>query len=121
MEAVESEIFAVLPLDKCIMYDTANHPQSLIPWLLICSYAYYHMDVGLISDSLYDSLCKQLHKEWDGHLHKWKGLITPEDMHAGSLYALPEASYPNAIKRLAMYCVNGYVPTGRATQTEVMK
>lgn len=73
-----------------------------VPWVLMASYAYYIHGEGLLSDTLFDSLCKGLLEKWDNIQHRHKHLITLEDLRAGTLYGLREEHYPGITKSAAM-------------------
>lgn len=70
------------------------HPNAAISWFLIASYLYYHHDISIISDALYDELAKAMLAAWDELEHRHKHLITEDHLRAGSLYDLPASAYP---------------------------
>lgn len=71
-----------------------TNANMLVPWYLIASYAYYHKDAPLISDALYDEICKRLDKEWDGIEHRHKGFVDRDSLSAGTAYTLAQKDYP---------------------------
>lgn len=58
---------------------------------------YYLFDAPVISDAAYDSLCAALLEQWDEVTHRHKHLVSPDDLHCGSGYAI---SYPTQIINL---------------------
>lgn len=93
--------------DNVVAFDISERPNSIIPWLLICSYCYYIKDESIVEDTLYDSMCKKLLSEWDSLSHKWKSLITKGDMSAGSMFAMKEDHYPRAVVAMSLAILNG--------------
>jgi hypothetical protein len=66
---------------------TAN-PNMLIPHYLMHSYLYYVMDDPVVSDSMFDTVCKRLLVELDGLSHMHKPLVDPSLLVAGSGFNL---------------------------------
>ncbi|GAB5503438.1 DNA ligase LigA-related protein [Pyruvatibacter sp.] len=79
-----------------------SKPHMLVPWYLMASYLYYWEDISLLSDSLYDRLCKQLLDQWDSIEHRHKGLIDRESLASGTGYALLRGDYPEMTKSCAI-------------------
>lgn len=70
---------------------------------LTASYAYYKMDISLLTDDEYDSLCQVLLENYDHIIHRYWYVVRKEDFEAGTGYALrypPELE--SAIKRWVM-------------------
>jgi NAD-dependent DNA ligase len=88
--------------EDCQEWVTEN-PNMIIPWLLMASYAYYYLNEAIISDGLYDTLCKETLLKWDEIYHQHKKLITKDELIAGSLYKLKEEDYPSIAKGAAAY------------------
>lgn len=84
----------------------ASSDNMLVPWWLMASYTYYHHDISLLSDELYDKMSRELSEKWDSISHMHKHLITLDDLRAGSLYALPEDRYPLMTRYAAAHLVN---------------
>lgn len=80
------------------MEAVGNNRNMLIPWYLLASYAYYVLDVGLVSDATFDAICIMLDEEWDDveHMHKW--WINRDDLSAGTRIS---TSYPALVKGAA--------------------
>lgn len=73
-----------------------------VPWLLMASWLYYHKGVSLLSDSLFDWICKTAGMNWElVARHRHSALITPIDLFAGSLYRLRPEDYPEITKDTA--------------------
>lgn len=62
---------------------TAN-PNMLIPHYLMHSYLYYVMDDPVVSDAMFDTICKSLLAELDGLTHVHKHLVDRDLLVAGS-------------------------------------
>lgn len=73
-----------------------------VPWYLMTSFLYYQKDESLISDGLYDSLCKLMLDNWDSIEHPHKHLINRDALVAGSGFDIPEDAYPEITKGAAM-------------------
>lgn len=53
----------------------AGKPNMLVPWYLMASHAYHWMDRLIISNALYDEICRRLLTEWDTITHHHKRFI----------------------------------------------
>ncbi len=84
-----------------------QNPNCAIPWWLIASYTYYHHDMPLLSDGLYDEMAKAMLKAWDELKHPHKHLISRSHLEAGSLFDLPASAYPNIVKYAAANLARG--------------
>jgi hypothetical protein len=84
--------------DKSCQATIAADQNMVIPWLLMASYAYYCLDDCIISDGLYDTLCKEALLKWDDLDHHHKHLITKDALLAGSLCQLKDVDYPSVAK-----------------------
>ena len=51
------------------------HPNKLISWFMIASYAYYHLDSSVMSDYDFDYLVKRILENWEDIDHPHKDLI----------------------------------------------
>ena len=89
--------------DKLCLGITSRNPNMLIPWILMASYGYYFLDRPLISDGLYDTLCKEAMLKWDEINHVHKQCFTKDHLIAGSLYTLKERDYPHLVKDATAY------------------
>lgn len=68
---------------------------SVVSWLLMASYLYYHR-FGydpILTDDVFDKACKWLHDNYDTVDHRFKHIISKEDLLAGSLYAVKREDY----------------------------
>lgn len=81
--------------------DIDEHPNSIVAWVLIASYLYYHRFNSIFKDEEFDELCAFLVEHWDSVTHPLKRLITLDDMKAGTLYALKLEEYPMGLIRIA--------------------
>jgi len=64
------------------------NPNMLIPHYLMHSYLYYQMDDPVVSDSMFDTICKRLLAELDGLTHMHKHLVDKSLLVAGSGFNL---------------------------------
>lgn len=78
-----------------------NHPNAIVAWWLIASYAYYIHDMPILSDGFYDELAKTMLDRWSDIEHQHKHLITEENLKAGSLFNLSAEQYPSITKGAA--------------------
>ena len=62
------------------------HPNKLISWFMIASYAYYHLDSSVMSDYDFDYLVKRIIDNWEDINHPHKNLIEKSNLDAGSGY-----------------------------------
>lgn len=92
-------------------YSTACHFAIMenvnltVPWYLACSLAYYVHDVSLISDSLFDTLCKMLMLHWHTVEHRHKALIDFELLRAGTGYSISFVNLPLIVQSSTMQMV----------------
>ena len=70
------------------------HQSMMVPWYLMASYAYYKEDRPIFTDSYFDSLSKELLKEYDNIEHRHKELISKDALEAGTYLG----SYPSIVK-----------------------
>ena len=70
------------------------NPNSVISWILAGSYSYYILDEPILSDTVFDNMCKYVFNNWDKIEHQHKHLFTKEDMENGSLFMLKPDQYP---------------------------
>lgn len=80
--------------EKIITNRVTNNPNMLVPYYLMCSYAYYQLDDPIVSDAFYDKLAKKLLKEYDNVEHYHKHLIDKDALEAGSFVG----QYPSIIR-----------------------
>lgn len=80
-------------IEQIIDNKVAESLNMLVPLYLILSYAYYVEDDPLVSDAYYDSMAKQLYKEYDNVNHVHKHLIVKDALKAGSFVG----TYPSII------------------------
>lgn len=88
--------------DSTCLATLQRDPQKAVPWLLMASWLYYHRGVSILSDSMFDWVCKTAGMNWDavsGHRHA--RLITPIDLFSGSLYRLRPEDYPEMTRDTA--------------------
>ncbi len=71
-------------------------PNLLVPWYLMASYSYYHLNKSIMSDDMYDSICKRLldsiHSFEIDHVHLY--LCDDDALRAGTAFHLKKADYP---------------------------
>lgn len=85
--------------DNKMREDFKKAPGSVVAWLIMASWLYYHRfdSVPIISDTTYDKAFDWLSKNYDKVEHRFKHLITKEDFKSGSLYALKAKDYPQPL------------------------
>jgi hypothetical protein len=88
-------------LDGYVRETIAANPNMLVPHYLIHSYLYYVLDTAVISDHLYEEICKDLSVRWDAVTHNHKHIIDKASLSAGTGYYLKEDSYPSIVKGAA--------------------
>lgn len=79
-----------------------------VPWYLSCSLAYYVHDVSLISDHLFDSMCKMMLLHWDTIEHRHKDLIDPEMLIGGTGYAVAFVCLPFIVQSATQSMIRKY-------------
>lgn len=67
----------------------------LVPWYLIASLLYYHTDISVISDGLYDEITKNLNNYWSELRHPHKSLLDRKMLVAGTGFSLVMSDYPS--------------------------
>jgi hypothetical protein len=77
-----------------------KNKNMMIPWYIMAAYAYYVNDDPIISDSLYDSLAKQLLLHYDEIQHHHKHLITKDQLEAGTCLIEYPSIIEGAVKEL---------------------
>lgn len=86
-------------------------PNLLVPWYLISSYAYYILDDPVITDDLYDRICKELYDALDCFEidHPHMDLCDMEALKAGSCYHLKADDYPPMARSVAERFIKGEI------------
>ena len=79
------------------------HPDALVSWFMIGSYAYYELNANVMSDYDFDFLVKRLKEEWDNINHPHKELITPTNLDSGSGY---DIEFPSMVKGATVAYLN---------------
>ena len=96
-------------LDQECLWVMGQSPHAAIPWFLMASYLYYHHDVSLISDGLYDDMAKAILEAWDELDHRHKHLLSEDALKAGSLYSLRVEDYPGMTKGGARHLIKTHM------------
>ena len=68
---------------------------QLVSWFMMASYAYYQLNINLMSDYDFDFLVLRLRSEWDKVDHPHKKLIKKTNLDAGSGY---DIEFPSMVK-----------------------
>ena len=86
-------------LDKQCELEFKENKSSIIGYLLAASWIYYHREhmTPILSDELFDKLCKWVYKHYDSLEHKYKHLINKDDLLAGSLFSIGSYDYPRGL------------------------
>jgi hypothetical protein len=74
------------------------NPASAFSWFLSASFAYYLRFESLLSDEVFDQMCKYLLDNYDKLDHINKSLVTKDMLKAGSAYNLSENDYPLRVR-----------------------
>lgn len=79
-------------------------PNRLVPAYLTASYLYYLQpdEMPIMTDELYDWVCKELDRQWDQITHPHKSAISRDDLKAGTGFALRMHDYPLVVRVVAM-------------------
>ena len=87
-------------------------PNTRVSWFLMASFAYYVCNESIISDALYDEICKWLEENYQTISHQHKHLITPDMWSIGSAYHLKE--YPLIVQSSTISLIYKLFPNGRS-------
>lgn len=76
-----------------------TNPNLLVSWYLILSYAYYILDESLVSDHLYDRICRDLREALETFEidHRHMKLCDVGMLEAGTAYHLKKEDYPGMV------------------------
>ena len=88
-------------LDQQARDDFKLSKKSVIGWIILASYCYYQRDENILSDEAFDKMCKYVLGNWTVIDHKFKYLMSEEDMKAGSLNTLKYEDYPRGFIKIA--------------------
>ena len=109
MSEEQGDLFEVKPhekiLDDICKEKIAQCPNVIVPWILMASYLYYIHDFSILSDGLFDELCRNMMYNYGDIIHRHKGFITLNHLAMGSLYTLTENEYPSMTKDAALSLV----------------
>jgi hypothetical protein len=87
--------------DNDMLKYTSSNINLMVPWYLMASFAYYHLDDPILSDAAFDELAKKLLDNYSNVEHRHKGLIKEDDLRAGSLL-LAKEDYPSLVESATM-------------------
>jgi aromatic ring hydroxylase len=73
-------------------------PNRCVAFYMMSSYLYYEKDKQVLTDGMFDQMCKKILKTWDQIDHPHKKLIDKESLEAGTGYYI---KYTNMIKGAA--------------------
>lgn len=89
--------------DNKAKQDMALYKKSLCFWVLASSFAYYIQDESLLSDELFDKMCKELLDNYDNkcyhHSILWE-YMNKNRLQAGSFYDMRLDEYPLWLVRM---------------------
>ena len=89
----DSPLAKLLHDEECLGV-VLGKPNMLVPWYLMASHAYHCLDCPIISDGLYDEICRRLDAEWDAITHHHKVYIKREFLRHCSGHYLTEKRMP---------------------------
>ena len=67
-------------------------PGRCVSWYMMASYLYYQRNESIISDELYDQICKKILNNYENINHPHKRRIKRSDLKAGTGYTIKK--YP---------------------------
>ena len=83
-----------------LLYETVRgNYKRMVSYYLLASYAYYVLDDPLMSDSDFDTLCKDMLDNFDKLSHPHKHLVAVEALEAGTCLI---REFPNIVKDSAV-------------------
>ena len=91
---MDKDIKNINPIELC-----KKNKNLLVPWYLMACYMYYQELESIMSDSEFDSICKDLKKHWNSIEHRHKDLIDKGSLDAGTGYQI--RFYPTMVKGAA--------------------
>ena len=100
--------------DRLMERETTARPNVMVPWYVLASYAYYHLDQPVISDMAFDRLARRLLIDWKQTEHQHKHLISEDALRAGTML-LSEDEYPSVAKDAAKALLRDLMGQGAAT------
>lgn len=103
--------------DSLMLEQTSACPAVMVPWYLIASHAYYHLDRPVLSDAAFDALGRRLLGAWHGIEHRHKHLIGEDALRAGTLL-LDETEYPSMAKDAARRLAKMLIPPAAMSPLE---
>jgi len=80
--------------------DFQTNKSSCVAWYLMASYAYYKQNESLLSDEVFDKMCKWMIENWDSIEHKHKGFINKESLSAGTGFDIEFNFFPQGLLRV---------------------
>jgi len=83
------------PPCEALVRDAIALEECLVPWYLICGYAYEALDEQLVSDALFDRLCRALDDTWDQVEHRHKHLVDRASLSASTCGYLTDGRAPS--------------------------
>lgn len=98
-------------IDEVTRKECSKNPKAVVGFILAASYLYYCRSdcQPILSDDVFDKMCKFLYNKWDKLDHKYKYLINKEDLQAGSLFAIKEWEYPLGLRSVAIQLSQGQI------------
>ncbi len=76
--------------------------ERMVSWFLTTSFLYYHHNISVISDAVFDRLCVRLLEGLDAIEHQHKHLIDKEALQAGTGFHISFNEFPLRIQGAAM-------------------
>lgn len=85
-------------LDDMARQSFKSSPNTVISWYLIASYCYYCRYESILSDEVYDKMCKYMLDNFDKLEHVNKNLVDKAALLAGTAYQLKVDDYPLRVR-----------------------
>jgi len=70
------------------------NPNMIVPFYLMCAYAYYEKDEPIASDAFFDNLAKVYLEKYDELTHRHRDVVSKEDLEAGTFMG----KYPSIVE-----------------------
>lgn len=98
-----------------------ENPNRLVPAYLTASFLYYlhPEEEPIMSDELYDWVCKEIDDRWDEITHRHRDVIVRDDLRAGTAFSLRVHDYPSMARMLALSMSRGLLKSPKETQGQL--
>lgn len=98
MPSTKREVTSLLDGQYHVARSAQNGAWAALNWLMCASYLYYHHDLSIISDELYDSLFADVDANRDKIGSPHLAFVTPDRVANGSMFDLKHDEYPSIVR-----------------------